>query len=112
MRRHRDSASPQAASVSSVGPAVVQILFESKTLYDSQVPSWTKAYVKELDFSIDDKSCHILTEYLGNNLSKISNELEKIAISLKKNEIITPKIIEENIGISKDFNVYDKKYCL
>lgn len=88
------------------------VLFESKKLYDNQVPAWIKNYVKELNCSIDDKSCRILTEYLGSDLSKISNELNKLSLNLKSGEQITPKIIEENIGISKDYNIFELQNAL
>ena len=88
------------------------ILFESKKLYENQVTNWIKNYVKELEFSIDDKSCRILTEYLGSNLSKISNELNKLVLNLKKGDQITPKVIEDNIGISKDYNIFELQNAL
>ena len=88
------------------------ILFESKLLYDNQVPGWIKTYVKELNFDIDEESCYILKEYLGNNLSKISNEIRKLTINLKEGEVITPGIIENSIGISKDFNIYELQNSL
>ena len=63
--------------------------------------------MKDLGFTIDDKSSKILSEYLGTNLSKISNEVKKLVLNMKKGENITLEIIEENIGISKDFNIYE-----
>mgnify|MGYP006174647537 FL=1 len=88
------------------------VLFDSKKLYDNQVPSWIKVHIKDLGYSIDDKSCRILTEYLGADLSKINNELSKLILNLEKGESITPKIIEENIGISKDFNIFELQNAL
>ena len=88
------------------------VLFDSKKLYDNQVPSWIKAHIKDLGYSIDDKSCRRLTEYLGADLSKINNELSKLILNLEKGESITPKIIEENIGISKDFNIFELQNAL
>ena len=88
------------------------VLFDSKKLYDNQVPTWIKAHIKDLGYSIDDKSCRILTEYLGADLSKINNELSKLILNLEKGESITPKIIEENIGISKDFNIFELQNAL
>ena len=88
------------------------VLFDSKKLYDNQVPTWIKAHIKDLGYSIDDKSCRILTEYLGADLSKINNELSKLILNLEKGEFITPKIIEENIGISKDFNIFELQNAL
>lgn len=88
------------------------MLLETKSLYDNQIPIWIKNHIKDLNFSIDNEACHILTEYLGNNLSKISNEISKLIINLKEGGTITSKIIEENIGISKDFNVYELQTAL
>ena len=88
------------------------VLFDSKKLYDNQVPTWIKAHIKDLGYSIDDKSCRILTEYLGADLSKINNELSKLILNLEKGESITPKIIEENIGISKDYNIFELQNAL
>ena len=83
------------------------VLFESKKLYENQIPLWIKSYVKELGFSIDDKSSKILSDYLGTDLLKISNEISKLILNLNHGEQISPKIIEENIGISKDFNIFE-----
>ena len=88
------------------------ILFDSKKLYENKIPSWIKTEIKKLGFSIDDKSANILTQYLGNDLSKINNELSKLVLHLKTGEQITPKIIEDNIGISKDFNVFELQNAL
>ena len=59
------------------------VLFESKKLYENQIPLWIKNYVKELGFSIDDKSSKILSDYLGSDLSKISNEISKTNFKFK-----------------------------
>ncbi|MGY8987614.1 MAG: DNA polymerase III subunit delta [Flavobacteriales bacterium] len=83
------------------------VLFESKKLYENQIPAWIKGQLKEKNFNIDEKSANLLSEYLGNDLSKISNELGKLILNIKEGETITSKIIEENIGISKDFNVFE-----
>ena len=83
------------------------VLFARKKLYENQIPAWIKGQLKEKNFNIDEKSAHLLSEYLGNDLSKISNELGKLILNIKEGETITAKIIEENIGISKDFNVFE-----
>ena len=88
------------------------VFFESKKLYENQIPLWIKSYVKELGFSIDDKSSKILSDYLGSDLSKISNEINKLILNLNVGEQISPKIIEENIGISKDFNIFEFQNAL
>lgn len=87
-------------------------VFESNPVYQNQIPKWIQNYIKELGYQIDEKSCFILSEYLGNNLSKISNEIGKIIINIQKEQKISPRLIEENIGISKDFNIYELQDAL
>tara|TARA_B100000401_G_C52794684_1_gene715254 strand:- start:126 stop:1118 length:993 start_codon:yes stop_codon:yes gene_type:complete len=81
--------------------------FESKKLYDNQVPGWILNQVESEHLKISEKSAAILSEFLGNDLAKVSNEIKKLAISLPKNSKITPEIIEKNIGISKDYNIFE-----
>lgn len=83
------------------------ILFESKKLYDNKIPDWISAYLKEKKYTISPKSSQLLTEYLGNDLGKISNELDKMMINLAPGTEITPDHIQMNIGISKDFNTFE-----
>ena len=88
--------------------AKVGILFESKKIYENKVPAFITSYLQPRQITIDPKSAQILTDYLGNNLSKLTNELEKLIISLPENQRrITPELIEANIGISKDFNNFE-----
>lgn len=82
-------------------------LFESKKLYENQVADWIRRFLAGKKYEIEPKASQMLVEYLGNDLSKVSNELVKLMIVLPKNSKITPKIIEENIGISKDFNNFE-----
>jgi len=88
------------------------VVFESKKLYDNQLPQWIEGNLKSKGLSIDPKAAHVIAEYLGNDLSKISNELEKLSINVDKNTKITLKEIEENIGISKDFNIFELQKAL
>ena len=83
------------------------VIFESKKMYDSQIPKWIEYFLKQKGYSIDPKSTMLLAEYLGNDLSKIVNELEKLTIVLPANTKINAEHIEKNIGISKDFNVFE-----
>ncbi|CAN5907834.1 DNA polymerase III subunit delta [soil metagenome] len=83
------------------------VLFESKKLYDNKIPDWISAYLKDKKYTISPKSSQLLTEYLGNDLGKISNELEKLMINLPPGTEITPDHIQMNIGISKDFNTFE-----
>ena len=81
--------------------------FESKKLFDNQVPGWITKQVESQYLKISEKSSVILSEFLGNNLTKIANEIKKISISIPKNSEITPEIIEKNIGINKDYNIFE-----
>jgi DNA polymerase III subunit delta len=84
------------------------ILFESKKLYDNEVPGWINAYLKNKNKTIDPGAGMLLNEYLGNDLSKIANELDKLIITLPDGEHnITTNHIERNIGISKDYNNFE-----
>ncbi len=82
-------------------------LFESKKLYDNQVPDWINNYLKGKEYTVGPKASAMLTEYLGTSLSKISNELDKLMINLPPKSEITPEHIQTNIGISKDYNVFE-----
>ncbi|MCG8410735.1 MAG: DNA polymerase III subunit delta [Bacteroidales bacterium] len=84
------------------------VMFESKKLYDNEVPSWINSYLKKRNRSIDPGASVLLNEYLGNDLSKLSNELDKLIITLPEKEFnITSTHIERNIGISKDYNNFE-----
>ena len=83
------------------------VLFESKKLYENQVPAWIESYLKDKGLIIGHKALALLTEYLGNDLSKISNELNKLMINIAPPAEITVNDIEQNIGISKDYNVFE-----
>jgi DNA polymerase-3 subunit delta len=84
------------------------ISFESKKMYENQIPSFIISYLQDKQVTIDHKAAQLLTDYLGNDLSKLTNELDKLCIILPANQRrITAEIIEMNIGISKDFNNYE-----
>jgi len=88
------------------------ILFESKKIYENQIPDWIKKYTSSLKLKIDTKASILLSEFLGNDLSKISNELEKLSINIAQGNTITADDIEKNIGISKDFNNFELQNAL
>ena len=83
------------------------LLFESKKLYDNQIGEWIRRVLAGKNYKIEPKATVILGEFLGTDLSKISNELNKLMIILPKGSTITASHIEENIGISKDFNNFE-----
>ncbi|MDR2058002.1 MAG: DNA polymerase III subunit delta [Dysgonamonadaceae bacterium] len=88
--------------------AKIGIVFESKKIYENQIPAFISSYLQEDQITIEPKAAQLLTDYLGNDLSKLTNELNKLRILLPSNQQrITTEIIETNIGISKDFNNFE-----
>jgi DNA polymerase-3 subunit delta len=88
------------------------VYFQSKKLYDNQVAPWVENYLKARGYEIAPKATLLLVEFLGSELSKISNELDKLMVNLPKGSAINSKNIEENIGISKDFNAFELNNAL
>jgi DNA polymerase-3 subunit delta len=86
--------------------------WEFKPLYDNKIPEWINAYVKEKKFSISPKASFLLSEFLGNDLSKISSEINKLIINVKDGNEITAELVQDNIGISKEFNVFELQDAL
>lgn len=83
-------------------------IFESVKLRDYQIKDWIMTYVKSRGKIIDQRSAELLAEFLGNDLSKIANEVSKLMITLPANtKSISGEHIEQNIGISKDFNNFE-----
>ena len=83
------------------------VLYESKKLYENQVADWIRRVLSGKKYYIEPKAAQMLVEFLGTDLSKISNELKKLMIVLPKETTINDTHIEENIGISKDFNNFE-----
>lgn len=82
-------------------------IFESNKLKDYQVEGWIKTLISDEKLEIEPKAVAMLVEFLGNDLSKISNEIDKLKIVLKKDKLITADLVEENIGISKEYNNFE-----
>ena len=83
------------------------LVFESKKMYENQVSDWIRRVLASKKYQIEPKAAQMLVEFLGTDLNKISNELDKLCLILPKESIINPNHIEENIGISKDFNNFE-----
>lgn len=88
------------------------VVFESKKLYENQVGDWLKRVLSGKGYQIEPKAAAMLVEFLGTDLSKIANELDKLAIILPKGSTISPKIIEDNIGFSKDYNNFELRKAI
>jgi DNA polymerase-3 subunit delta len=83
------------------------VLFESKRIYEDKVGKWIIDYLKADGRDIDPKAAELMAAHLGNDLSKVVNEVSKLVILTPKGVKITAKEVEENVGISKEFNVFE-----
>lgn len=83
------------------------IVFESASIYDNKVPAWIESFVREKDYSIQVQASALMAEYLGNDLSKVANELEKLMLNVKPGREISTDDVQNNIGISKEYNVFE-----
>lgn len=88
------------------------VVYESKKLYENQVADWIRRILSTKNYTIAPKAAQMLVEFLGTDLSKINNELDKLQIILPKGTQISPEHIEENIGISKDFNNFELRQAI
>jgi DNA polymerase-3 subunit delta len=83
------------------------LVFESKKLYDNKIPEWITEYVRLHNHRINSRAAALIAEYLGTDLSKISNELDKLFLNVKQGAEIDLALVENNIGISKEFNIFE-----
>ena len=83
------------------------IIFQSDKVKEYQLADWINAYVKSVGYGITSKACMLLAEFLGDDLSKIVNEINKLDLLVEDGTTINEVHIEENIGISKDYNVFE-----
>lgn len=88
------------------------VVFESATIYDNKVAGWVEDFIRERAYRINPRAAVIVAEYLGNDLSKISNELEKLMLNIEKGKEISIEDIQRNIGISKEYNVFELQDAL
>lgn len=85
----------------------VATYFESKPLYDNQVAPWIKAWIHAKKYKIEDQAADLLVEFTGTDLAKVANELEKLIISKPAGATITVDDIEREVGVSKEYNVFE-----
>ncbi|MFW6370389.1 MAG: DNA polymerase III subunit delta [Bacteroidota bacterium] len=88
------------------------VVLSTKKLYENQIPSWIEKYLKQHNYTIAPQASQILTDSLGTDLGKIVNELNKLIIAVKDTTHLTPVHIEKNIGISKDYNLFELQDAL
>jgi len=84
------------------------VLFESATIYDNHVPKFINDFCQKQKIKIDSKAVNMLTEFIGNDLSRIVSEIDKLLIVKPKEvDIITAELVEKNVGISKNYNAFE-----
>lgn len=84
-----------------------QVAFESKRLYENQVPTWIEGYLAEKGVSCEQKGLLLIAESLGTDLSRIANELDKVLLNHEGKKELSLKDITDSIGINRDFNVFE-----
>lgn len=87
-------------------------LFTSKKIYENQLPAWTNGYIQSKGFQIKPKALTLLVDHVGNDLSRMTNEINKLAINLKEQAHISEDDIEKYVGISKDYNIFELQEAL
>lgn len=90
------------------------VMITSSKLYDNQVPDWITRYVKSRKFRITDKATAMILEFVGNNLSRITHELDKLMLNLeeKGSDVIDEQGVEKYVGVSKEYNVFELQRAL
>ncbi|RME04734.1 MAG: DNA polymerase III subunit delta, partial [Bacteroidetes bacterium] len=88
------------------------VVFESKKLYENQVFDWVQDHIRSLGYDITSHATNLLIEYLGTDVSVIVLELEKLALHLEKGVTINEEHIEEYVGISREYNVFELNKAL
>ncbi len=88
------------------------VVLTSSKMYDNKLPDWVESYVKKKGYSIEQKAVHLIVENIGNNLSRIANEIDKMLINFGDEKKIQPDHIYKYIGISKEYNVFELQKVL
>ena len=82
-------------------------VLNSTKLKDYQVPEWINRYITEKGYGISQLATQLIADHIGNNLERLSNEIDKMLINHPKDSMIDELSVEKNIGISKDYNVFE-----
>ena len=91
----------------------VGVLFESKKLRERDLPAFIERYLKARGVGIDPKSTQMIVDSIGADLSRLTSELDKVLIALPEaNRQVTPQVVEEQIGVSKDFNAFELRSAI
>ena len=87
-------------------------LLTSKKLYDNELPEWTSELVKSKGYIINNKALLLLIDHIGNDLNRLNNEIDKLILNLSDRKNITEDDIENFVGVSKEFNVFELQQAI
>ena len=88
------------------------VFLHSKRIYDNQVPGWIQSYARARQVSIDQRAVMLLAENIGNNLRRLSNEIEKLLLNVEEGKPIDEKAVHKYVGISKEYNIFELQTAL
>ena len=88
------------------------LVFEAKRVYDNKMPAWITQYLESKKYTVDPEAARLVAEYLGTKLSNVTNELDKLCLNLEPGSRIHTAEIEEHIGISREYNVFELQKAL
>lgn len=88
------------------------VVLSTKKLYDNELPDWTQKLVQSKGYTITNKALLLLVDHIGNDLSRLNNEIDKLALNLENRKHITEDEIEKYVGVSKEFNVYELQHAI
>jgi DNA polymerase-3 subunit delta len=88
------------------------VLLTTKKLYDNQVPAWVTSFIKSRGVQASPQAVQMLSEYIGADLSRLANEIDKLLINLKPGQAIDERVVQENVGISKEYNIFELQAAL
>ncbi|MCZ4244818.1 DNA polymerase III subunit delta [Pedobacter punctiformis] len=88
------------------------LIFQSDPVRDYKLVPWIEDFVKDKGYKIDPQASALMAEYLGTDLSKIANEIEKLMLNISKEVTINTDLVQKNIGISKEYNVFELQKAL
>ncbi|MFN3379860.1 MAG: DNA polymerase III subunit delta [Runella zeae] len=88
------------------------VLVQCKKMYDNKLPDWVGEYTRSLGAKISIKAIQMLVENIGNDLKRITSEIDKILLNLSASDEITAGVVEKYVGISKEYNVFELQKAL
>lgn len=93
--------------------ARIGVLFEAKKMRDTMLPGFISSFLRNKNVGIDESSAQLIADYVGNDLNRLTGELNKLTITLPEGQRrVTPEQIEKNIGISKEYNIFELRKAL